>query len=214
MSPLAAVNGQTALREKFATEPAFKATTDIRDPAGPRASAVFSIAGRVLRRERKVFHYKEAATLATKALESGSSSEEGSRSIRGHAYMRLARLGYVSKMWEAKDDFTRSLALRIERHGDDSRSAGEGMVDLGFCLIVTESISRGYALMQEGLERLRKGTTADHLSFLMRGLRQFELASRLTGHRSRASDARQELRVLEEKTEALDQSQQWRRSWE
>src|SRR5262249_17863033 len=151
--PLASINSQIGLRRHLALAPALRHTQDVREPLGARASALYSIAQRMQSRRRKLFHYRQAARLATPAIERDEDGARGSLSIRAHASMRMALLGHAWKLWEAHADFERSLALR-EGAAASPASVGECKTDLGFCSVLVGKPRRGLVLLRDGVELL------------------------------------------------------------
>lgn len=204
MGPLAAVNSQAEIRRAFAGEPEFRSSTDVREPVGARASAIYSIAGRMSRRERKIYHYREAIELATRLVAEGGDSEAGALSIRGHSAMRLAENGQVWWLWRAESDFRRSLALR-ERKAANSPSVGEAMVDLGFWRCAAWRRASGLRQMQDGIALLRTAGGADGRAILVRGLRKLEQAAIIAERRDLAAQVREETKQLAREIEAFDQ---------
>lgn len=206
MGPLAAVNSQSKLRRDLSGEPAFASAAGAREPLGARASAIYSIAQRMRSRERKLYHYWQAAELAAQAMAADDGARQGALSIRGHALMRIGLLGEVWRLWEAADDLEQSLALR-QRGGGSTLGIGESMADLGFALVITGRIGRGMSLLQEGVAVMRANAgTADSQAFLARGLRKLERAARLLHRRRLAAAALAERLAISSSIEALDQT--------
>lgn len=195
MGPLAAVNSQTRLRQEFAGNVAFRQASDVREPLGARASALYSIAQRLHSRRRQAFHYKEVERLATQAIAAHLQSRQGALSIRAHSALRLATLGRYWKIWDAERDFREALRLH-ERSGAAPARVGESKADLGFLLARTFRSRRGFALMHEGIGLLRQDAGANGLAFLMRALRKLEQAAAYHGDRRRAEEARLEIKGL------------------
>ena len=105
-------------------------------------------------RGRKLRHYREAVALATRALQYDPDARQGVLSVRAHALMRMARLGFIWKLPEAITDFRQSLKLRISS-GASHTNIGESMTDLGLCLVLTGRPAEGFALLQEGVRLMR-----------------------------------------------------------
>jgi hypothetical protein len=204
MSPLAAVQSQITLRRRFATEPAFHNATQVREPLGARASALYSIAQRVHSRPRKLRHYQQVASLATQAIELDANARQGSLSIRGHASMQMAGLGFLWKLWDAADDFKQSLKLR-ESSGESAASVGEAKVDLGLCSILLGRWRTGIALQQEGVTLMRNNDSPNGKAFLARGLRSLELGARIIRRKDIVAAAWEERLRLAAEIEAIDQ---------
>lgn len=207
MGPLAAVNSQTILRATFASTPEYAAAQDVREPLGARASAIYSIAQRMDTRRRKLWHYRQVLSLATRAIERDTGARQGVLSIRGHAQMQMAQLGLVWKLWHAQEDFKTSLELRAAS-GASPASIGEAMTDLGFCYALTGRRQRGLSLLQEGVVLMRSDASASGSAFLARGLRKLERAASLSGARSLAQKAREERLAVSAYVEALDQARE------
>lgn len=207
LGPLAAVNLQIELRRTMAVQPAFCDTQDIREPLGARASAIYSIAQRMRTRSRKLYHYRQTIMLATQAIERDPNAQQGSRSIRAHALMQTALLGYVWRLWEAADDFKQSLKLR-ESVGLMSASVGQAKVDLGFCSVLIGRPRSGMALLQEGIALMRCYDSPNDKAFLAHGLRKLERAARLLCRRNVADEARRERLIIAAEIEALDQARE------
>jgi hypothetical protein len=204
MGPLAAVNTQAALRRHQrgnlpSDDPA------VREPMGARASAVYSIARHARTRNRKVFHFRQATSLASQALHLDRSGQQGVLAIRGNASLQLGTLGYAWMLWDAVADFESALRLR-EDAGASAASIGEMQVDLGLCYVLTGRGKRGLALMQHGIAGLRTNTTANGLAFLARGLRKLDVAARVLLKPALSREARAEIAMITEKTEAMDQA--------
>ena len=204
MGPLASVQSQIELRRKFAAEPSFHEATDVREPLGARASALYSIAGRTHSRLRKLRHYRLAAALATQAIERDQDAHQGVLLIRGHTSMQIAKLGQFWKMWDADTDFRLALELR-EKSGVSAASVGEAKVDLGQCLVLTGRWPAGLALMREGVTLMRSDDSANGMAFLARGLRKLEQGARIAGRVDIANEAREERMRLATEVEAMDQ---------
>ena len=205
MGPLAAVNSQLALREDMQGQPDFRIAQDVREPLGARASAIYSVAHRMYSRKRKLYHYNQTIRLATLAIGRDADAQQGSRAIRGHAFMQTARLGKVWNLWHAKRDFEKSLELR-EKTGANPSSIGEAKTDLGLCLVLLGSKGNGLSLLKEGTKLLRTGSSVNAQSFLARGLRKLERAAALSGKRDLAISARLERMALSSEIEAFDQA--------
>ena len=205
MGPLAALNSQVSLRGRHRDNAVFSGDRDVREPFGAKASAIYSIAQRMRTRERKFFHYRQAVTLATTAIQADANARQGTLSIRAHSLMRMGRLGHGWKLWEAKEDFETALRLR-ERSGASEASIGEIMADLGFCQILTGRPRRGLDLLQDGIRGLRSDTSANGQAFLARGLKKLELGAKLAGRATLAREARDERLRLAGDIEALDQA--------
>lgn len=204
MSPLASVQSQTLLRRKFTDEKAFRAATDVREPVGARASALYSAAQRMGTWRQQVRQFQLSAALATQAIGLNADRAQGALSIRGHTAMQLARRGYVWKIWEAEADFRQSLALR-ERYDASVAGIGEAMVDLGLCLAVTGRSSKGVRFLQEGIERLRTDDSANGKAFLARALRSLEQGATVALRRDLAMAARVERLALASNIQTMDQ---------
>jgi hypothetical protein len=205
MGPLAAINSQITLRGAFVGSSAFAGDRDVREPLGARASAIYSIAQKMETRRRKFYHYRQTVRLATQALDRDAAAQQGVLSIRGHALMHMAQLGHVWKLWEAVEDFTKSLDLRT-KSGASPASIGEAQVDLGFCKVLYGRRSTGLAMMKEGVALLRTDESANGKAFLARGLKKLELGTRLMRALDTMNEARQERLSLSEDIEALDQA--------
>jgi|SRR5665213_1331139 len=205
MGPLASVQTQIALRRKFAAEPAFRAAIDVREPVGARASALYSVAQRMGTWPGSVRHFRMSAELATQAIDQNPDTASGALSIRGRASMQLARVGFVWKLWEAEADFRRGLALR-ERAG--SLSAGEGMTDLGLCLVFQGRSKSGLRMLQEGVNHMRADEGPNGKAFLARALRSLERGAKFAGRRDVAVAAREERLTLAREIEAIDQTRE------
>ena len=207
MGPLAAINSQIELRKELAADSDFRRDQDVREPLGARASAIYSIAQRMESRGRKLFHYRQAAMLATRAIDRDSEGQGGALSIRAHALMQMSQLGHVWKLWDAARDFRRSLELR-DRTGASTASIGEAKADLGFCTVLTGRPRAGLSLLQDGVALMRNDGSADGKAFLVRGLRKLERAAGLIGARRIAAGARMERLSVSEQIEALDQARE------
>jgi hypothetical protein len=205
MGPLAAINSQTGLRETFATSPEYRAASDVREPLGARASAIYSIAQRMDTRSRKRRHYREVIVLATRAMERDQDAQQGVLSIRGHALMRTAFLGEVWKLLEAAEDFKRCYDIRI-RMGASPASVGEALCDFGFARIFTGHVPSGLAMMQEGIDLMRTDTSVNGKAFLARALRKLETAAKFTLSLDLIRRVREERLAIADQTEALDQA--------
>ena len=204
MGPLASVQSQIHLRRKFADELAFREKTDVREPLGARASAIYSIAQRTYSWRRKMRHYRLAAVLATQLIERDRNAAQGALSIRGHASMQMAQLGLAWKLWDAVSDFRESLRLR-EGSLASAASIGEAKADLGLSLALTLRRREGLALLRQGVDMMRSNETASGLAFLARGLRKLERGARIAGRSDLAEAAREERLELAAKIEAMDQ---------
>ena len=178
MGPLAAINSQISLRQTFASSREYVAAGDVREPVGARASAIYSIAQRMVSRRRKLFHYRQVALLSTQVIDRNGDSRPGALSIRGHALMRMAQLGRLWNLWGALGDFRKSLDLRIAAAAKPA-SIGEAMCDLGYCYALTRRRGTGLSFVKEGVSLLRSDQTPNGLGFLARGLRKLEDAARL-----------------------------------
>jgi hypothetical protein len=205
MGPYAALNSQVLLRRAFEGDAEFAGGHELRESFGARASALYSIAQKVVRWERKLFHYDQAMIAANRALASDAGARQGVLSIRGHALMRSGMLARPWRFWEAAADLKASLDLRIA-NGAAAASIGEARVDYGFCMMLTGRIFAGIAEMQAGVVLLRSDTSVDGLSFLGRGLRKLEQGALLVGRRSLALAARAEREAVIAKTQAMDQA--------
>jgi hypothetical protein len=204
MGPLAAINSQIDLRKQMATEPSFAADSDLREPLGSRASALYSIAQRMRTRRRKLFHYRQVVKLASEAMERDPTGRGGAISIRAHALAQMARLGHFWKLWEAKTEFERFLHLR-ETTGASEAHIGEAKADLGFLLVQMGNRRRGISVLQEGIAQLRSDKSANGQAFLARGLRKLARAARQTGRRELERAVRDELAAVSLGIEAIDQ---------
>jgi hypothetical protein len=206
MGPLAAVQSQTELRRAFAGEGAFCEATDVREPLGSRASALYSIAQRMHSWRRKLRHFRLAAALATQAVERApGAGQAGALLIRGHASMQMAQLGCAWKLWSAVSDFDRALKQR-EKSGASAGSVGEAKVALGGSLVRTGRWRKGLALMQEGVAQMRGNETAGGLAFLARSLRSLERGARIARRKDIAEDAHHERLHVAANVEAMDQA--------
>jgi hypothetical protein len=203
MGPLASVQSQIDLRRKFGAEPAFRAATDVREPLGARASALYSIAERMHTRWRKLRHYRLVAALATQAIERDQDARQGARLIRGYASLQMARLGCAWNLWDAVSDFKLALEQR-EKSVAPAASVGEAKVALGLSLVPLRR-STGLALLQEGVALMRSDQSASGVAFLARGLRSLERGARFAFRRDIAGAAREERLRLAVDVEALDQ---------
>jgi hypothetical protein len=201
MGPLAAINSQMSLRRQTA----FRQDGSLREPVGAKASAIYSIAQRMKTRERKFYHYRQATRLATIAIDQSGGVATGALSIRAHALMRMGRLGYLWKLWEAKHDFEIALRIREREHASES-GIGEIKTDLGLSCVMTGQSRRGLQLLRDGIGGLRSDTSSNGKAFLARGLRKLELGARLSGKASLARDAHDERLRLAEGIEAMDQA--------
>jgi len=205
MGPLAAINSQLEVRQNLARRPGFSDSLGVREPLGARASAVYSVAQRMSSRWRQLHHFRETMKLSGLALERDGNAQQGVLSIRGHAQFRMAQLGLVWHVLGAESDFRKSLAIR-ERAGGDARSVGEAKTDLGLLLAVTWRQTSGFQLLEEGVELLRGGESANAKSFLARGLRKLETAAERVGKRDLAASARAERLAITDEIDALDQA--------
>lgn len=204
MGPLASVQSQIVLRRKFAGDAVFQSANDVREPTGARASALYSIAQRMYTWRQKVRQFRMAQALATQAIVQNPGESQGALSIRGHAAMQLARLGYVWKLWEAETDFREGLRLR-ERTGASAASIGEAEVDLGLCLASSGRARSGLELLQGGVARMRSGNSGNSRAFLARALRSLERGARFARRRDIADAANKERQQLAAEIEAMDQ---------
>jgi Domain of unknown function (DUF4062) len=207
MGPLASVQSQIRLRRKFAAEPAFRESTEVREPLGARASAIYSIAQRMHSWSRKLRHYRLSAALATQAISRDQDAPQGALSIRGHASMQMAQLGLPWKLWQAVADFKQSLQLR-EKLAASPASIGEAQADLGLALMLTGRRRAGLVLLREGVGLMRTDGSANGLAFLARGLRKLERGARLAGRGDIAEAARLERLQVAAKIEAMDQTRE------
>jgi hypothetical protein len=207
MGPLAAINSQTELRTAFSNTPSYVAAQDVREPLGARASAIYSIAQRMDTRGRKLWHYGQVVELATLAVERDPGAQQGALSIRGHALMRMARLGQLWKLWDASVDFRKSYELRAKA-GASSASLGEALADLGFCMVLTGRLRSGLSMLREGVDLMRSDTSVNGKAFLARGLRKLESAAKLSGAWSTMRNAREERLALSDDIQALDQARE------
>ena len=205
MGPLASVQSQTELRQKFASASAFVERSDVRLPIGARASAIYSIAHRMGTWERKYRHYKLAATLASRVVGEDGNGAHGALLIRGHSYIRMAMLGRPWLLWSAKADFSNAVQLR-EAAGATDANVGEAKVALGLSLILTGRRSSGVEMLQNGVSLMRGNTTPSGLSFLANGLRKLEQGARFAGRRDLEEEARHEREELAVAIEAMDQT--------
>ncbi|MDX2277860.1 MAG: DUF4062 domain-containing protein [Hyphomonadaceae bacterium] len=205
MGPLAAVNTQSAFRQRRRADRDYADDPTIREPMGARASALYSIAQHVRSIERKLFHFDQTGRLATQAIALDKNAQQGVLAIRGNVSLALGKMGFVSRIWDAAEDFETALKLR-EKANASPASIGEMQVDLGLTYVLTGRGGKGFTLMQEGVSGLRTNTSANGKSFLARGLRKLSLASLVMMRPTMRRQARAEIAALSAETEALDQA--------
>jgi len=119
--------------------------------------------------------------------------------------MKLARLGYGSKLLSATKDFSVALKLR-ENSGASAASVGESKVDLGLCWILSGRRRAGLALLEEGVAMMRGNQAPDGNAFLAMGLRSLERGARIAGRKDIAEAVQAERLSLANTIEAIDQA--------
>jgi hypothetical protein len=205
MSPLAAVNSQTALRQRMTKEIAFRAAHDVREPLGARASALYSIGHRMRSLSRKAFHYEQAGLLATRAMERDPDARRGLLAIRGNVHLRMAWLLRPWRIRDAERDFAEALQLRAAA-GAPQAQLGEMKVDLGLCRVLAGRRRSGLALAREGVEDLRSDMSVNGRSFLARGLRKLRWAEFASLNLAASRRSAEEASRIAAEVEALDQA--------
>lgn len=177
---------------------------DTREPIGAKASALYSVAQRMTTTARQLYHYEQAAMQAERAISLDPNGAGGALSVRGHANLRIARLGRPWRVLDARRDFADSLTAR-ERSGASDPSIGEAEADLCFAMILTGHPFGGIARLRHGVERLRGNRSTNGRAFLARGLRKLEAGARLTWRLGLAEEARRERLAIATDIEAIDQ---------
>lgn len=201
LGPLAAVNSQIELRRLHA---GLESAIDTREPIGAKASALYSVAQQMTTRARQLLHFEQAAMQATRAIARDPDGTGGAHSIRGHAQLRIARLGRPWRLFDARRDFEASLAIR-ELAGASAPSIGEAETELGLAMILTGQPFRGLSRLRHGVELMRGNRSPNGRAFLARGLRKLEEGARLTLRRNLAEEARRERLAIAAEVDAIDQ---------
>ncbi|MDP1736006.1 MAG: hypothetical protein Q8L23_01045 [Caulobacter sp.] len=202
LGPLAAINQQMELRRRASS---IIADIDVREPLGAKASALYSIAGRMGDRHTALYHYNQTLVLANQAIAANPQSSQGLLSIRGQTSMQMARLGRPWRIWDAYCDHQASLNLRTKLSASPA-SIGEAKTDLGFCMLLMGNTFGGMAQMKEGIALLRSDPSPVGQAFLARGLRKLELGAKLTLNRSLARAVHEERMLVANSIEAIDQT--------
>lgn len=201
MSPLAAVNSQIMLRQERTNLPF---GIDSREPIGAKASALYSVAQRMETRSRQLLHFDQAILQASRAIEQDPDGSGGALSIRGHANLRVAKLGRLWRLFDARRDFAVSRTLR-ERAGASAAVIGQADAELGLAMILTAQPFQGMERLRHGIELLRSDQSPNGRAFLARGLRMLEQGARLTLRRTLAEDTRRERLMIAADVEAFGQ---------
>jgi hypothetical protein len=173
MGALAAANSQIDLRKEHRSA---EVDTDSRPPLVAKASATYSVAGRMGTRAKAIHHYAEAAWLSKEAALSDAEGSSGALAVQGFSMFQLAKLKRSPDLLaKAKAAFREQLKRR--EGGVNEAEVGEAEFDLGFVSLVGVRPFAAFSLMQAGLDKMRTHGSADGLARLARVLRKFELVS-------------------------------------
>jgi hypothetical protein len=196
MGCLAAVMSEAAVRDAMRARHGGKPTTPEEEhPAGPLATAHYSIAQLLTDSRGRAWHLDRAERHINSSLANSGGDISGLLAIRGSIHWRNRRV------FRAVADYKEVLRLRERAHEEAGR-IGEAMSELGFGYMFTGRLLRGRSLLKRGVEMLR---SREDTGFLVRALRKSALADFFTGHWLQAYEDRSEARDLAARSKLIDQ---------
>ncbi|MBI4824305.1 MAG: hypothetical protein HY805_08790 [Nitrospirae bacterium] len=192
---LAALNSVTKVREHLKKQGSVLKPSDIGYPGGALASAKYSIAKRLIKKQDRERRFHEALNDLDIAMQLPESDEAGLRAIRGSIYRQLGNIT------EAISEYETVLNLR-QSCGANLSAIGEAMSELGYAYLKRFHFNKGLDYCREGVSLLRSGTRP---GFLVRGLRKLAVAYLCNGKLIKAFDIKEEAKKLATEHGAFDQ---------
>jgi hypothetical protein len=178
------------------------------EPIGPRASAYYSIGGRMRAPMVARRFYKQCLRLATTLLQSAPDNPSNALQLTASAQAQLARRLEPWRYPLALADFKASLDWRT-RHGATAIAVGEAKAAYGHALFeIWWRRREALSLVAEGVDIIKREPSGEHSGFYFRAARRHaEMLSR-AGKRDQACAVAVEARDHALAAQAFDQSRQ------
>jgi tetratricopeptide (TPR) repeat protein len=175
---------------------------------GPRASAYYSIGGRLRSPAAARRFYRQCLALAHSALRRRPADPSGVLQMTAHANARLALLGERWRYFAALNEFKRSLDWRVSQGASD-QNVGEAMNAYGHALFELPWRRReALALAAEGVQLIRQAPRGQANGFYFRAAHKHAQMLARAGRKDEALRVAQEARDLALFAQAFDQIRQ------